>query len=77
MAKRRRIYPDLQSYLDDFTAAGGLQSEFAARMGMSEGYLSDIKQRRVRPGFKLAKRLADECNIPLESFLYEPIGRAS
>lgn len=75
--KKRKIYPDFQSYLEDFTRAGGLQSEFAARMGISEGYLSDIKSRRARPGFLLAKRLADECGVPLEAFLYAPERRAS
>jgi len=69
MAPRRRIYPDLRTYLDDLVRAGSTQSEFAARMDMSRGYLSDLKNGRVRPSLRLAKRLADECGIPIESFL--------
>lgn len=73
MTKRPRIYPDLQAYLDDLARRGITQTEFAAKMGMSEGYLSDLKNRRVRPSLGLAKRLADECGIPIESFLLEQV----
>ena len=66
---RRRIYPDLQAYLRDFKLRGGTQAEFAARMDMSTGYLSDLKKGLVRPSLSLAKRLSDECGIPIESFL--------
>lgn len=71
MTRRQRIYPDLSAYLDDLARQGGTQAEFADRMGMSKGYLSDLKNRRVRPSLGLAKRLSDECGVPIESFLVE------
>lgn len=67
--KRRRVYPDLKAFLEDYARQGGLQSDFAARMGMSEGYLSDLKNGRVRPSLSLAVKLAEEAGVPIESFL--------
>ena len=69
MAKRTKVYPHLRAYLDDLALSGGTQADFAARMEMSEGYLSDLKNGRVRPSLALAKRLSDECGVPIESFL--------
>ena len=73
MPKRSKVYPDLQAFLDDLGRRGVTQAEFAARMEMSEGYLSDLKNRRVRPSLALAKRLSDECGVPMESFLLEQV----
>lgn len=67
----RRVYPDLNAYLDDLVRNGGSQRAFADRMDMSEGYLSDLKNRRVGCSLTLAKRLSDECGVPIESFLVE------
>ena len=40
-------------------------------LGLSIGYLADLKNGKQTPGFKLAKRLSDDLSIPLESFLEE------
>jgi transcriptional regulator with XRE-family HTH domain len=66
---KRKVYPNLNAYVEDFVRHGGTQAELAARMDMSEGYLSDLKNGRVRPSLLLAKRLSDECGVPIESFL--------
>lgn len=73
MTKRAKIYPHLRAYLDDLGRQGSTQADFAARMEMSEGYLSDLKNGRVRPSLILAKRLSDECGVPIESFLLQGV----
>lgn len=67
--QHRRVFPNLRAYLEDQKRHGITQQQFAARMQMSNGYLSDLKQGIVRPSLALAMRLADECGIPIESFL--------
>lgn len=67
--KPSRAFPNLRAYLDDMDRRGVSQKDFAADMDMSEGYLSDLKNGRVKPSLTLAKRLADRCNVPIESFL--------
>lgn len=67
--KRKRIYRDLNAALADFARRGVTQKDFAARLGMSEGYLSDLKNGRVRPSLRLAARLSLEAGVPIESFL--------
>lgn len=69
MPKHTKAYPHLRAYLDDLADQGVTQAEFASRMEMSEGYLSDLKNGRVKPSLTLAKRLSDECGVPIESFL--------
>jgi transcriptional regulator with XRE-family HTH domain len=69
--KHKRVYPDLRTFLEDFARRGGKQAEFAAKMGMSNGYLSDIKNGRVRPSLALAAKLAREAGVPIESFLVD------
>lgn len=71
MARHRKAYPNLSKFLEDLTRQGRTQGDFAAEIGISEGHLSDIKTGRRRPGFALAKVIADTANIPLESFLDE------
>lgn len=69
MSKRKRPYASLSDYLDDWGRQGKTQAEFATAFGISVGYLSDLKNGKVEPSLKLAKRLSDECNIPVESFI--------
>lgn len=64
--RKQRIYPNLRAY---FAAEPVRQSEFAERLGISKGYLSDLKNGRVRPSLPLAARLSAEAGVPLESFL--------
>lgn len=68
MAKTRR-YPNLKAYLEAIGEQGTTQAQFAARVGVSPQHLSDIKNRTRSASFQLAKRLADETGVPLESFL--------
>lgn len=67
--QRKRPYASLSDYLDDLGRQGKTQADFAAEFGISVGYLSDLKNGKVSPSLKLAKRLSDECNIPVESFI--------
>ena len=71
--KRNKVYPNLRAYLDDLGRQGITQADFAAKMDMSEGYLSDLKHGRVRPSLALADRLSRECGVPIESFLLAEI----
>ena len=66
MAKRKR-YPNLKAYLNNLE--GVTQAEFAARMGISPQHLSDIKNGARGASLQVAKRLSDECGVPIESFL--------
>lgn len=72
MAKRKRGYPSLEAYLDALGKQGITQAEFAARVGISPQHLSDVKNRARGASLKLAKRLSDECGVPIESFLLVP-----
>lgn len=61
----RKAFPNLQAY---FEAPGApSQGEFAARVKMSESFLSEILSGKSRPGFLLALRIAEKANIPVES----------
>jgi len=68
MAKRKRGYPNLKAYLESLPD-GVTQADFAARMGISPQHLSDIKNGARGASLHLAKRLSDECRVPIESFL--------
>jgi transcriptional regulator with XRE-family HTH domain len=70
--QKKRVYPNLKAYLEDLARQGVDQGEFAARFGISEGYLSDLKNGRVSPSLKLAARLSEEVGVPIESFLLAP-----
>lgn len=74
---RKRVYPNLGTFLEDLKRNGSTQAEFAERLGMSNGYLSDLKNGKVRPSLALAKQLSDECGIPIESFLTDGEQRVS
>lgn len=69
MKRKRTVYPDLNTALEALGAQGVTQKDFAARLGMSEGYLSDLKNGRVRPSLQLAARLSEEAGVPIQSFL--------
>ena len=68
MAKRKHGYTNLKAYLEHLPD-GITQADFAARMGMSPQHLSDIKNGARGVSLQLAKRLSDECGVPIESFL--------
>jgi transcriptional regulator with XRE-family HTH domain len=68
MPKRKR-YPHLKAYLEALSDQGVTQAAFAARVGVSPQHLSDIKNGARGASLSLAKRLADESGVPIESFL--------
>lgn len=70
---RRRAYVSLSDYMAAWGDEGKTQAQFAALHGISVGYLSDLKNRKVQPSLTLAKKLADECHIPIEAFIVEGI----
>ena len=69
---RKRVYPTLMAYLEDLNRQGINQGEFAATLGISEGYLSDLKNGKATPSLSLAQRLSEAAGIPIESFLGSP-----
>lgn len=72
-ARTRRPYASLSDYLDDWGRAGKTQAEFAADFGISVGFLSDLKNGKAQPSLTLAKRLSDECHVPIEAFIVEGV----
>lgn len=70
---KRRTYSSLAEYLADWKRAGKTQEEFAAHFGISVGHLSELKNGNAGPSMALAKRFRDECHIPIEAFLKEPV----
>ena len=69
MTRKRITYPTFRAYVQARSQAGATLLEIAAELDMSVGHLTDIKNGKQSPGFRLAKRLSDTCNVPLESFL--------
>jgi transcriptional regulator with XRE-family HTH domain len=65
--KRKHTYPSLPAYVRSRQDKGETLQEIADDLGLSIGYLTDLKNLRQTPGFKLAKR--HSIGIPLESFL--------
>lgn len=69
MAKFKRAYPDFRAYLTELKRQGRTQNEIAAALGISVGYLSDIKVGRYQPSLDLAIRIAELANVPIESLV--------
>ena len=46
----------------------------AAFLGISEGYLSDLKNGKRSPSLRMAKRLSGLADVPIESFLTTQTG---
>jgi len=69
MAKRKPRYPALEAYIAACRDRGIRQFQVAAMLGMSHGYLSTLRRGKRRPSLAMAKRLADRCGVPIESFL--------
>lgn len=62
----RRTYPNLRAFLD---ASGQSQAEFAAQIGLSQGYLSRLIRGLQQPPLDLALRIAQAARIPVESLV--------
>lgn len=69
MTRKRVQYSSLPAYVEAQTRAGRTLAEIAADLDLSIGYLCDLKNGKVTPGFQLAGRLSKRLGIPLESFL--------
>jgi len=67
--KRKHTFPSLPAYVRARQDQGDTLQEIADDLDLSIGYLTDLKNLKQTPGFKLAKRLSDSLGIPLESFL--------
>ena len=67
--KSRNRFPHLKAYLAHLKRQGVTQAEFAVRVGISPQHLSDIKNGARGVSLPLAKKLVDECGVPIESFL--------
>jgi transcriptional regulator with XRE-family HTH domain len=69
MSKRKAAYPDLEAYLYACKKRGIRQFQVAAMLGVSDSYLSVLRQGKRRPSLAMAKKLSDHCGVPIESFL--------
>lgn len=69
MTRKQTRYPSFTAYVESRVEQGATLKMIAHELGLSVGYLCDLKNGRQTPGFKLAKRLSDNFGIPLESFL--------
>ena len=70
---RKQAYDSLGAYLEAWCKLGKTQADFAAQFGISVGYLSDLKNGKVRPSWKLARRLSAECSIPMDSLFLDTV----
>jgi len=69
---RRHRYPNLAAYL---LATGDSQTDIAEAVGASQAQISRLVRGRTTPRPALARRLADHCRIPVESFYVQYVPR--
>lgn len=62
----QRVYPNLVSFFDK---ADETQQQIANELGISTAYMSMIKWRQRQPDLKLALKISERCNVPLESLI--------
>jgi transcriptional regulator with XRE-family HTH domain len=70
--RRRRQFPNLAAY---FMVTGDSQLDVAEAVGATQPQISRIVRGLSIPRHSLARRLADYCRIPIESFMREYTGR--
>lgn len=63
--RSRRRFPNLGTYL---LVTRDTQASIAAAVGLSQAQISRILHGQMIPRRAVARRLADYCGIPLESF---------
>lgn len=61
-----RTYPNLLAY---FNETGDTQERFAAKLGISQSYMSKIVRNLQQPELRLALKIARKAHVPLESLL--------
>jgi transcriptional regulator with XRE-family HTH domain len=69
MAVHRRAYPNLEQF---FRKSGVSQRVLAKRIGVDPSYISHIRNGIRVPSLKIAAKIADEANVPIESLLTSP-----
>jgi len=62
--RRRGPYPTLLAF---FEQTGIHQRDIAANLQISESHLSNIVNRKRVPSLKLAKKISQETNVPVEA----------
>lgn len=62
----RRVFPSLVAFFNQSTET---QQQIADELGISKAYMSMIKWRERQPDLELALKIADRCNVPLESLI--------
>lgn len=76
MTKRRQqTFESLAECLAEWKRSGKTQEEFAEKLGISGGHLSDLKNGRAFPSRALLKKLRDDHRIPIESFLGDGVSQ--
>jgi transcriptional regulator with XRE-family HTH domain len=71
MAVHRRAYPNLEMY---FRKSGVSQRALAKRVGVDPTYISLIRNGHRVPSLKIAAKIAELANVPIESLLKAPRG---
>jgi DNA-binding XRE family transcriptional regulator len=69
MAIHRRAYPNLEMYL---RKTGVTHETLGKRVGVSGSFISHIRNGIRVPSLPIAAKIAEECNIPIESLLISP-----
>lgn len=72
MARTR--YSDLATY---FERSGETQERFAARLGLTQGYVSRVRHGLMVPRPDRAQTIAEAADIPLDSFQRAYLARQS
>jgi len=62
----KRTYPNLTVY---FSESGHTQDRLARRLGITQSYMSKIKQGLAEPPLELALRISKAARVPLESLV--------
>ncbi len=63
---KRRTYPDLATF---FSETGKTQAEAADALGLSQGYMSKIRNGLAEPPLRLAIRISRYARVPVESLV--------
>jgi transcriptional regulator with XRE-family HTH domain len=66
---RKHTYPNLKAFVEAMSAKGLDHAAVAAFLGISQGFLSDLKNGKVTPSMRMAGRLSERADVPVDSFL--------
>ena len=68
---KRKIFKDLDTF---FLETGTTQADFAGRLGVTQTCISLIRNKKRTPRTRLARAIAREARIPVETLLVESSG---